>query len=230
MSNYVKYQRPIIDQPSRIIDDFGRLVDASFRIPFRMASLTFGVSSRVARQSFRTFRRVVNEFNDYSCQLCCYEDTSCTCSGFDFSFETRIGEIRIMNVLLENNTNKNQIVKVSSNCMMDCNGKQVSPKGIIKFSKEEIHLAPCQKVDLKIIFKIDKPLVEGGGYVGYINIERNCKIKQVCFCLHVLSDCDYDQLWLTDDCRDPKGEYIEKCCCPEYRYPANRCDRYYLSN
>lgn len=151
----------------------------------------------------------------------------------DISLDTRIGERRIVSILIENNTSRPCEYDMTLKLLVDSCGRAIEPKRAIVFSpdKGKIPAYECQKVDA--IIEIDQGIFEPNQcYYAEICIDADCKKGCTSMAIWTKHDSKIDSLILSDHCRPRVGKFVEishgSCgcgCCgsPRCLYICNQC-------
>lgn len=136
-------------------------------------------------------------------------------SDTDLKLEARLGERRLLSILVENNSKISQNVTVKVSKIIDACGNLLEPGRNILFVPQEISLSAgeCQRVQIAI--DVRPPFQESSIYLVEIKISGPCVEEIITLALWVQPDNYVDHLVLTDDCRPGKGRFYEfrNCAC-----------------
>ena len=141
-------------------------------------------------------------------------------SDTDLKLEARLGERRILSILVENNSKTKQSLTVEVSKIMDACGNLLDQDGSILFAPDELSLnaGECRRVQIAV--NVQPPFQDSSIYLAEIKILGSCVEEIITLALWVQPDNYVDHLVLTDDCRPGKGRFYEfrncECgCCAE---------------
>lgn len=141
-------------------------------------------------------------------------------SDTDLKLEARLGERRILAILVENNSKIEQNLTLKVSKIMDACGNLLEHGRNIIFVPEKLSLnaGECRRVQIAI--NIQPPFEDSSVYLAEITIDGSCTKEVITLAIWVQPDHYVDHLVLTDDCRPGKGRFYEfrNCdcgCCAE---------------
>lgn len=141
-------------------------------------------------------------------------------SDTDLKLEARLGERRVLFLLVENNKNVPQQVTVQTNLIMDACGNTPDAIENILISPTTFVIPACQCQRLRIAIDVATPFQDGMVYYVEIRLTGECIDELVTLGIWVQPDHYADHYVLVDPCRPKKGKFVEfhNCdcgCCSE---------------
>lgn len=142
-------------------------------------------------------------------------------SDTDIKLETRLGELRVLSILVENNRNVPQEVKLDVKTIFDACGNMLENKReVIRFAPDSITIPACDCQRAMIVVHVRPPFDDGQVYYAEIMVSGDCFDEIVSLGIWVQPDHYIDHFVLTDPCRPKKGKFVEfrncNCdCCSE---------------
>ena len=182
-----------------------------------LEALIGSIDSMISTSSGSVGRRCLHECMDpmMDCNPCGPLE-----SDTDLKLEARLGERRVLSILVENNSKINQSLNLKVSKTMDACGNLLEHGRNIRFVPEEmtINAGECSRVQIAI--NMQPPFQDGSIYLVEIKVLGSCVEELLTLALWVQPDNYVDHLLFTDDCRKGNGRFYEfrncECgCCAE---------------
>jgi hypothetical protein len=137
-------------------------------------------------------------------------------STTDLKVVARLGEVRKLSFVLENNLNKASNYTIKASELMDQCGNEHASKAVIFFPSQTGTLEPCKSVKIDFLVKIPQQLPDNSVFYAEIEVDGTCCANKFSLGIWVQDDCLTDHLVLCDPCRKQKSEFVQfnncNCC------------------
>ena len=137
-------------------------------------------------------------------------------STTDMKIVGRLGEVRRLSFVIENNLNKPSNYNINVANLVDQCGNEVNSAKVIQVKEAKGTLKPCESttVDLFVLFTAE--LKDSNVYYTEIVLDGECCSNKFSLGVWVQDNCLTDHLVLCDPCRPKKSEMLQfnncNCC------------------
>jgi hypothetical protein len=136
----------------------------------------------------------------------------------DLRIDSRLGDTRIKEILVENNSPRPVDINLHADPWVDASGGSVGDK--ITLAPASFHLEPRASQPFTATIDVSSPFVPGISYFTSIHLEGS-SARPVSVELSVTPQDRVDVLALTDPCRPRRGRFVEFCEEPR-KWPRHR--------
>lgn len=126
----------------------------------------------------------------------------------DIKLETQIGEQRVISFLVENNRPKEATLTFKVGPWLDAEGHAAAIP--VEFTPATATLKPGESVGVRALVKVAEPVEAGMVYYTEFILE-GCSVRPVTIGMLVQSGSCYAHYVLCDECRRPRGRFVEYC-------------------
>lgn len=207
-------------------------ISAGIMLPFTMFNMgmnMFNMAMTTAMKTANTIPAYVfketaccSRTNDHHCH--CNHCRSSHTGDTDMLMETKLGETRVLNLLLENNTAANSNFLLKVNYLLGDGGSVIeNTDNIISFSEEEGTLAPHECRQIQVRIRVDKPLEAGKCYYADICLSGDCPAEPIELGIAVAKHGHTDYHALCHACRPKTGKAVQFCQPHHYKRHRGSC-------